>query len=189
METRRFIFLLALLLLFGVGAWADTVPIDPQIIIVGRGDPTPIFGLTFPVPFGSCAGTGLESEFCFEGINFSGVDWTNLALMITPPDPSTAIGALSCSSDLFALNNCSGMVGGPGETLFVLFLQGTGPGIPTEPIDFDPPFAIGFSLFPTGTTVSAAANVPEPGTMALFLTGVGALVARRRLRNGRSAGA
>jgi hypothetical protein len=37
--------------------------------------------------------------------------------------------------------------------------------------------------WPGDLDFTAKANVPEPGTMALLFTGIGAIVARRKLRN------
>ncbi len=46
-----------------------------------------------------------------------------------------------------------------------------------------------FIGFQNNTGVSVGVNTPEPATLGLFLTGVGALVARRRLRRNSAAAA
>jgi hypothetical protein len=70
----------------------------------------------------------------------------------------------------------------PQETATILWSGGT---ITSTPLTLGDPSPSNFTFATKGmpnATGNAIANVPEPGTLALFLTGIGALLTRRRLR-------
>jgi hypothetical protein len=147
--------------------------VDPKIIVrdpVGcpSGSCVPITGLTFSFSVPS-AGMGV-----LHFLNASGVTWTSLVFTETGVPPVN----ISCSSDVFS---CSLVAFGQTGARMILTAGNLG-GI-----------AAGHSFeiilgckdcpnWPPGLEFDAVANnaVPEPGTMALLLTGVGALIARRR---------
>jgi hypothetical protein len=155
------------LLLLPCGALANTI--DPTVIV---NDPSGSNGivlfsnvlpmLTFPSdPL--CSQTG--SMTC-TFINASGGPFTNLLFNINPSQ-----------LPLFVSSNVFGSFTVSNNGQFLLFLGGAIPNDGRE-------FTIEFRDFSPGTTFQVVANVPEPGTMALFLTGLGALFARRRLGKG-----
>ncbi|MGH9579691.1 MAG: PEP-CTERM sorting domain-containing protein [Terriglobales bacterium] len=161
-------------LLLCAASVASANPIDPQIII--RNNPANTIFLTSPnftldftaqIAAGNCQNTfninlNLASITCTFA-NISGVDFINL--MFTIPFSQ---GPLSGAGDIFGQAQIF-------NDTQVVFFAGNIPNIS----DFEAEF-VGF----TNTTVpfQITANVPEPATMGLFLTGVGALIARRRLR-------
>ncbi len=158
-----------------VAALADSIT-DPTIIIRDPACPgescTPV-GLNFT--FGTPAdGTG---AVFFN--NASGLDWFSLSLSESGVDAS----AITCLTDAFA--NCSvSTVNG----LTTILLSGLGPDFTGIPAGHN--FSIVFGCesgdcepWPGDLDFIAKANVPEPGTMALLFTGIGAIVARRRLRD------
>lgn len=150
--------------------------IDPGIIIrdpVGcpSGSCVPITGtsFSFSVPIG---GFGL-----LHFLNASGVTWTSLIL--------TEVGVpainVACSSDVFS---CAVVAFGQNGAKIVLTAINGLPGIPNGN-SFE--IILGClngqcPLWPGGLDFTAVANVPEPGTLALLLTGAGVIFTRRRLR-------
>lgn len=160
--------------LCAVAAHANSV--DPGIIIndpVGcpGGSCIPITGLSFSfsVPSG---GFGL-----LHFLNASGVTWNSLIL--------TEVGVpainVTCSSDVFSCGVVS--FGQNGAKIVLTAINGL-PGIPNgNSFEIIMGCANGqCPLWPAGLEFSAVANaVPEPGTMALLLTGIGAMFTRRKL--------
>ena len=154
---------------------ADSIT-DPTIIIrdpaCGGNGCTPV-GLNFT--FGTPAdGTG---AVFFN--NASGLDWFSLKLTESGVDAN----AITCLSDVFA--NCSVSTANGLTTILLSGLSSDFPGIGAGQN-----FSIVFGCesgdcqpWPGDLDFTATANVPEPGTMALLFTGIGAIVARRRLRN------
>ena len=155
-------------------AHADSIT-DPTIIIrdppCGQGC-TPV-GLNFS--FGTPAdGTGV---LFFN--NASGLDWFSLSLAESGVDAS----AITCVTDVFA--NCSVSTVNSLTTILLSGLNSDFHGIGAGQN-----FSIVFGCesgecdpWPGDLDFTARANVPEPGTMALLFTGIGAIVARRKLRN------
>jgi len=155
-------------------ASANTVnPLDPSIIIR---DPVGCPGnncvvltsntWSFNVPTG---GAGL-----LHFLNSSGNTWTNLVLT----ELGVAAANVSCQSDVFS---CSVVPFGQNGAQIVLAAVGGLPGIPNGN-SFEIILGCANLCWPSGLTFNATANtsVPEPGTMALLLTGVGAIYARRK---------
>jgi hypothetical protein len=158
-----------------VAAHADTV--DPGIIIrdpVGCPSNQCVsitsLNFSFSVPSG---GFGL-----LHFLNASGVTWTSLTLteLLVP-----AV-AVSCTSDVFS---CSVVPFGQNGAKIMLTAVGGLPGI-LNGHSFE--IILGCvkgecPLWPAGMQFDAVANaVPEPGTMAFLLTGLGAMYTRRKLR-------
>ena len=111
-------------------------------------------------------------------LNASGVTWTSL---IITEGSVTAI-YVSCTSDVFS---CTVLAVGNGAKIILTAVGGL-PGIPSGN-SFEVILGClngNCPHWPGGTEFSAVANgsVPEPGTMTLLLTGVGAIFSRRRLR-------
>lgn len=178
MRIFRVMLLGGLVVLFGGVALADPVPIrDPEIVLVGT-DPTstPVEGLSFSF-FANNQGIGI---FPFQ--NISGRDWFNVAILTSPPTPCSSIVG---RSNVFGNFSCQDLSGGQVQMLF----SGVGtfgelffPGIVNGAF-----FTINLGPLTDPWTANerfdAQANVPvpEPATLALFLTGLGALVMRRKL--------
>jgi hypothetical protein len=163
MRTR--LSLLAVLILAVGSAMADTIPPgDPEVAVGGGGLSGPVgntFSFNVPGDTSPCATkTGFQ---CFAAFNNSGINWTNLAIFF----PSGTTG-ITCSvltpTPLFSACTVNFNE--------VLFTGGTGISAGTH---FD--IAVNANL-----SLGAQANVPEPATVSLFLTGLGAMIARRRLR-------
>jgi PEP-CTERM motif len=175
-SSSKVILLFLALVLCVAGASASSV--DPGIIIrdpVGcpSGNCVSITGtsFTFSVPSG---GFGL-----LHFLNASGITWNTLTL--------TELGVpainVSCSSDVFS---CSVVAFGQNGAKILLTAAAGLPGIPNGN-SFE--IILGCKNgdcphWPAGLEFSAVANasVPEPATMALLLTGLGAICTRKKLR-------
>jgi hypothetical protein len=147
---------------------------DPRIIVRDPiGCPTnncvPV-GLTFTFSAPS-SGSGV-----LHFINVSGVTMNSLILTET----GVAAANISCSANVFS---CGVVAFGQTGAKIVLTALGAGGGIPAGNSFEIILSCVNETCWPGGQQFQAAANaVPEPGTIALMLTGVGALFTRRKLR-------
>lgn len=184
MLRMRVAVVLAALLLTGAGA-VSANPIDPQIIIRQGGGITgtivmttnsitvdPAFLAADPTDPLDCFATtinGLPGFSClFVNLQPSQLPFTNMFITFggSQPPLGCASNPAPGASDVFS--NC---VTGPNDDFF--FFSG---GI----IPHDQEFWIDFLGFQPGTQFNIVANVPEPGTLALLSTGLGALLLKRR---------
>jgi hypothetical protein len=176
----------ALLLVIGsVMAFADGIN-DPKIIIRGAGSGDLVQGHC-----SQCVDVGLNFKFSVPEsgsgalffTNTSGQNWNSLAL-IEKGEPAADI---KCSSNLFASCTTKTLRNGSVEILLSGVKSGAlnkGQGIRNGQS-----FSIAFSCikdscWPGGLTFGGHANagtVPEPGTIALMVTGVVGLVSRRKV--------
>ena len=155
-------------------AHADSIT-DPTIIIR---DPPCGQGCT-PVGLNFAFGTPADGTGALFFNNASGLDWFSLKLTESGVDAS----AITCVTDVFA--NCSVSTVNSLTTILLSGLNSDFTGIGAGQN-----FSIVFGCesgecepWPGDLDFTARANVPEPGTMALLFTGIGAIVARRKLRN------
>jgi hypothetical protein len=179
MSLRRLLLVAALTLSLAAIAQADTLN-DPKIIVGGTGNapiglqPVPIFGSSFSFisPSGTSPGTspcvvnGQDDIDCtFINNDTQGdhsVNWLTLQFLISPfqngitcdPGPFFAV----CNVNEDGSVNFSGGSGIPFGAEFQMIVEG-----------FDP-----------NTGFTGNANVPEPATLVLLLTGAGAIIRRRR---------
>jgi hypothetical protein len=183
MKISRVFAVLMLLVLGSVMAFADGIG-DPQIIIHGAG------GNSAVCPVGGCRSiTGLTFTFSVPAggsgslffTNNSGQNWTSLALIET----GVPAADIKCHSSLFGSCGIETLKDGKVEIL----LQLSEANNPNSGIKNGQNFAITFacvktSCWPGGLKFSAGANgasaVPEPGTIALMVTGLGAMISRRK---------
>jgi len=159
---------------------------DPQIIIHGAGS-----GGNAPLtcPPSKCVGVGLNFSFSVPPsgsgslffTNTSGVNWTSLALI--EQGHVVPASAIHCQSQFFTSCTSTTLKNGNVEIL----LSGTKGDNPDQGILNGQSFAITFNCvnkncWPGGLKFGGHANmtVPEPGTIALMMTGLGALVSRRK---------
>jgi len=167
----------AIVLCCATAAFADSIP-DPTIIIKD------------PVCTGSCTQVGTNFSFGVPSSgtgtlffqNASHTNWFTLRLTETGVPAS----AITCIQNVFV--NCSVGTLSNGKTF--IFLSGLGNGLPG--ITTGEFFSITFGCnkgtcppWPGGLDFNGIANlksatVPEPATMALFLTGIGGILMRRR---------
>ena len=182
MRLCRAILVVFLLAFSATVALADTIPPDPRIIILGATGSTSVLGLNFSFQANN---QGLGTFFF---VNNSNQDWLRLDILTVPPSPCSTITG---SSDVFANFSCASIPNSGGQVLMSFFGVGTffvGEFSQTFPgILNGTEFAIGLGTnlaeaWTPNESFSARANVPEPATLALFLTGVGILAVRRRFR-------
>jgi hypothetical protein len=164
-------FLVLVVALGSVAASASSL--DPQIIIR---DPV-------GCPSNACTPVGLSFSFTvpqggfglLHFINASGVTMNSLILTET----GVAAANISCGADTFS---CVVMSFGTGAKLVLTALGPTG-GIPNGNSFEVLLSCVNSTCWPNNLQFTATANaVPEPATMALMLTGIGALITRRKLR-------
>jgi len=169
--SLKICFLVLVVALGSVAASASSL--DPKIIIQ---DPV-------GCPSHSCTPVGLSFSFnvpqggfgLLHFINASGVTMNSLILTET----GVAAANISCGADTFS---CVVMSFGQNGAKLVLTALGPTGGIPNGN-SFEVLLSCNPTCWPGNLQFTATANaVPEPGTMALLLTGVGALVTRRKLR-------
>lgn len=164
---KRFATLLLFItLLSSVAALANSVP-DPRIIIkdpvCGSGCTSVGTHFTFTSP-GSGSGTLMFT-------NSTESSWHNLEFI----ESGVPASAISCFAP-HTFTSCSVTTTGNRTTILV---SGIGAGFSGIPAGHN--FSITFGNWPAGgVKFNAIANVPEPATLALFLTGLGALATRRK---------
>ncbi len=184
MKALRGLLLLALVVVFAGGALADPIkptvkPKDPTITVRGGGTGTPIKQEEGGNRFNFTVDENGGGTFVFTNM---GGNIMNLAFVMALPE-----GFIFCSSDVFEMCGVQFLPGGGGgggdrphqSTGQVVILFTGPPGIPSGS-SFT--VNLGTSGWVAGSSSHALANVPEPGTLSLFLVGVGALVARRKRR-------
>jgi hypothetical protein len=193
MKTSQICAVVLLLVMGSVLAFADGIN-DPQIVVHGVGSGSGSGPLACP-PSG-CQGVGLNFNFSVPPsgsgtlffTNKSGVNWTSLALIEVCKNGNCAVPAadIKCRSYLFQSCTSETLKNGNVEIL----LSGIKGSLnPDKGIQNGQSFSITFSCvakscLPGGLNFSGHANgassVPEPGTIALMMTGLGALVSRRK---------
>jgi hypothetical protein len=149
-----------------LAALANTIP-DPRIIIkdpvCGSGCTSVGTHFTFTSP---ASGTGILMF-----TNASGVLWHSLEFI----ESGVPASAISCSAP-HTFTHCDVTTTGGVTTIL---LSGLASGF--DGIGIGHNFSITFGGWPAGgVKFTAIANVPEPVTAALLLTGLGALVTRRK---------
>ena len=181
MKISQIVAVFMLLAVGSVMAFADGIN-DPQVIIHGAGG-------NVACPEGGCVGVGLNFKFTVPGsgsgtlyfTNTSGQNWTSLTLVETGV-PAVDI---KCHSNLFSSCTTETLKSGAVEILLSTGRgNNTGQGIKNGQ-NFDITFAcVNKSCWPGGLGFGGHANgstaVPEPGTIALMVTGLGAMVSRRK---------
>ena len=181
MQWKRLLLLAACIAVLAAIGQADTLN-DPHIIVGNGGSGFPVgldtisvFGNSFS--FISPSGSSPATSPCVVGetqdidctfINMDrsgdfGVTWTSLTFQILPNQPG-----LTCDPGPF-FAEC----GIDSELGIVTFTGGSG-------IPFGAEFQMMVDGFLPGTEFDATANVPEPATLILLATGVGAFIRRRR---------
>ncbi len=184
MKISRLCLLLVLSLMCTGLAFADGIQ-DPKIIIHGvSGGGAPGFG---HCPPSGCTNVGMNFEFSTPKhgsgtlffTNASGKNWTSLKLIET----GVPAEAVSCAQSLFLSCTVRTLQNGSVE----IVLSGVHKGLnPRTGIANGQSFSIAFACvkgncWPGGMGVSGhAGSAPEPGTIALMLTGFGAIVSRRK---------
>ena len=171
-----------LFVLGSVMAFADGIN-DPKIIIQGvNGGSSPTL-----CPSKGCTNVGVNFSFTIPKsgsgflffTNASGKNWTSLTLIET----GVPANAISCAQTLFLSCSTKTLHDGSVEILLSGIKGGQNP---RKGILNGQSFEIGFacvqgSCWPGGLSVGGhAGTVPEPGTVALMVTGLGAIVSRRK---------
>ena len=186
MKISRICLLIVLSLLCAALAFADGIQ-DPKIVIRGvEGGGGSPFGILSHCPPQGCTNVGMNFEFSVPKsghgnlffTNASGKNWTSLKLIET----GVPAAAISCAQNLFLSCTITTLKDGAVEIL----LSGVKGNNPKNGIPAGSNFAIGFNCvdhncWPGGLEFTAHASAaPEPGTIALVATGIGALVSRRK---------
>ena len=189
MKSLRAILLGFGLLLVGMPLWADQIPGNDPRIIIGSGSGSLPVGYTFL--FGSPSGSSPASSPCVvDGVpeadcvfqNSTTSTFTKLTFDVDTTLPPGSV--LDCGIAIGGpFNTCS--IGADSDGFLATFTGGPG-------VLSGGDFSITVDGWNPGTDFGVGANgmtppdpgTPEPGTVGLFLTGIGALgiALRRRLR-------
>ena len=116
---------------------------------------------------------GLEEVSKCQFLNDSDVDWNTLKLSIEPGSEP-----VFCGLQEFGFDSCTEQQGNALLPTVLTFSGGTG--IPKGQILY-----FSGSGWPTTTTFTVAANVPEPASIAFMISGITAIGLLRRLRRRR----
>lgn len=183
MKISRLGSLLVLSLLCAGLAFADGIK-DPKIIIKGVSGG----GFAHTCPPEGCTNVGMNFQFNVPNnkngtgtlffTNASGKNWTSLRLIET----GVPAASVSCAQSLFLSCSVRTLENGSVEIL----LSGIKGHNPKQGIPNGASFSIGFACvngncWPGGLGISGhAGSAPEPGTIALVVTGLGAMISRRK---------
>ena len=157
--------LLAFVLFSGVVAFANSNS-DPRIIIKD------------PVCEESCTPVGTHFSFTspesgsgtLDFLNVSEVSWHNLEIV----ESKVPANYITCSTNAFMDCDVTTVRG-------ITTILASGVGEDFRGIPAGSNFSITFEQWPVGgVSFKGVANVPEPATLVLFATGLGAIVTRRR---------
>lgn len=183
MKLSQICALFLLLLIGSALAFADGIN-DPKVIIHG------VNGGNSPCGPHNCQGVGINFTFDIpkSGSGFlyftndSGKNWTSLTLIVEAT--SIAPSSVSCAQTFFLSCRTKTLKDGDLE----IILSGVHGGLnPRDGIQSGQSFTIGFACSPScwpkgGIPVSGHAGAaPEPGTVALMATGLGAIFSRRKM--------
>ena len=184
MKISRICACALLLVLGSLMAFADGIK-DPKIIIQGVNSG----GTPLGCPPQGCQNVGVNFSFNIPNsgkgflffTNASGKNWTSLTLI----EKGVPANAISCAQNFFTSCSTKTLKNGSVEIILSGIKGGQNP---RKGILNGQSFGIGFACVQDdcwtngGTTMSAhAGTVPEPGTVALMVTGLGAIVSRRKL--------
>ena len=196
MKLLHGIAALAFVLLFSTLALADTIPTDPHMIPAVCPVNTvcvdiPVTGNTIPAVMtdanGNLPGTTMLFQNANTGIGGTSlITWTTFEIVIHAVIPFSATNNFNdpalLPAGFFQAFGTPTVTVANGET----FLNY--PALPAPTLfSIGPGDTLGYFGFglPANTQVDGFANVPEPATFALLLTGIAGVVARRRLRKHR----
>jgi hypothetical protein len=187
MKISQLCALVLLLVVASAMAFADPIN-DPKIIIKGAGGS----GGVAQGRCDQCVGVGAVFSFSVpQGgsgnlffTNKSGINWNTLSLVET----GVPAADIKCSSSLFSSCTTQTLKNGSVEILLSNSerAQWKNSGIPNG-ANFEISFScVKGSCWPGGLTFNGHGSngvhtTPEPGTIALMVTGLGALVSRRKL--------
>jgi len=206
MKLLRVAMLSFFVVLFSAAAYAGSIPIDPVIKIGGpKAAPPPpdpsITSTTFSIlsptgtsgPFtnDNCELVGTSETGCTFDNQIIGPDETGQTIYslafefkyhVDPNDPSTNLtcGSLTTDGSIPIFANCT--VSSPGDDTWVVkFIGGS--------IPYGNTFYFDVTGFGPNTDFGGTASTvtPEPGTITLFLGGLGVFLAQRKLRSRQTA--
>lgn len=168
MKNFRTVVLTLFVLSYAIAAFANSAP-DPIIKIK---DPscTSHCGDVFSTHFSFSTPPSGKGFLTFT--NHTGVNWTSLKLI----ESGVPAGAITCLTDLF---HCS-VFSSNGNTIILLTTSGGNFSGITNGMTFQIGFQCKNGCWPGNEDFTAIANVPEPGTIALVLTGIGGIITRRK---------
>jgi hypothetical protein len=185
MKISKFFALLLLLIVGSTLAFADGIQ-DPKVIIKGAGGGNATDGKCE-----QCVAVGFNFSFTIPEsgsgslffTNESGKTWNSLKLIET----GVPAADVSCHSSLFA--SCSVTTLENGSVEILLTDHGNGRLNKGKGIQNGQNFQIQFacvkgSCWPGGITVTgrgASGTIPEPATLGLMVTGLGAIFSRRKV--------
>jgi hypothetical protein len=183
MKLSRICALVLLVVVGSAVAFADSIQ-DPKVIVHGAGNGNSPLG---ECGRHQCQGVGFNFSMTipksgrgyFYFTNTSGKNWTSLALIVS----GVSAKDVSCSQTMFL--SCSTKTLKNGSVEILLSGVARRADNPRTGIGNGQNFVIGFACapncWPAGATVTAhASSAPEPETVALMVTGLGAIFSRRK---------
>lgn len=189
MKTNRVLALSLIVLLCSAAAFANGIK-DPRVIIHGVAGGGGAPGILSQCPPEGCTNVGMDFNFDVPQhgtgnlffTNASGKNWTSLTLI----EKGVPAADVSCAQNLFL--SCTVKTLENGAVAIVLAgIAHKGELNPKNGIPAGSSFVIDLACvkgncWPKGLEFTAHATAaPEPGTIALMVTGLGALVSRRKL--------